>query len=83
MSREMKTILGSITGVALLLGLALSTLNSVGEVKESLGDYKVEVANKYVSNTSLRDLKIDMDKRFDRIEDLIRRGSRSTRRTGQ
>jgi len=54
------------------LGLIVYTLRSLASVSKELDEYKVKVAEQYVSKAAMGELEARIDKRFDKLEQLIR-----------
>lgn len=48
-------------------------LDSVKTTKENLAAFKTEVAKEYVPRNDLREVQIEMNRRFDRLEEKIDR----------
>lgn len=47
--------------------------DSVKELKKEIADLKLHVSDSYVKKSDVESLRTDMDKRFDRIEQMIAR----------
>lgn len=68
-------ITGLVTGggtAGLLLFMLKGKLDDLRTLEKELEALRVEVAKEYVSVRALEVLKTDMDKRFDKLESLIR-----------
>ena len=63
--------------VYFLLGVAgwflKDALDSIKSTKESLADFKTEVAKEYVPRDDLKELSAEVNRRFDRLEEKLDR----------
>ena len=65
-------LLGALYLAAGVIGWFLKdALDSSKATKDSLADFKTEVAKEYVPRMDLKELQIEVGRRFDRLEDKI------------
>jgi len=70
----MDFLVGSLYFLLGIVGWFLKdALNSAKATKESLADFKTEVAKEYVPRNDLRELTSEVNRRFDRIEEKLDR----------
>jgi hypothetical protein len=48
-------------------------LDSVKTTKEGLADFKTEVAKEYVPRNDMREMQVEINRRFDRLEEKLDR----------
>jgi hypothetical protein len=65
------TLWTAVGGGSGLLGLIGYCIRSNAALKGEFDDFRVKVAEQYVGKESLRELKEDMDKRFDKLETML------------
>jgi hypothetical protein len=72
---DWQNLINLIFGVALPIGgwFCRQLWDSVKELKREIADLRLHVSESYVKKSEIETLKIDMDKRFDRIEMLLDR----------
>jgi hypothetical protein len=72
---DWQNLLNLVFGVALPVGgwFARQLWDSVKELKKEIADLRLHVSESYVKKSEIDTLKVDMDKRFDRIEMLLDR----------
>ena len=63
--------LGGGAALSVLGWFARQLWDAVKELKSDLNRLELSISNNYVKKSELQTFKIDMDKRFDRIEHLI------------
>jgi hypothetical protein len=59
--------------LAALGWFARTVYDSLNELKQNIDDHKLHVSDSYVKKSELDTLKTEMDKRFDRVEQMIAR----------
>jgi len=70
----MDFLVGSLYFLLGIVGWFLKdALSSAKATKESLADFKTEVAKEYVPRNDLRELTSEVNRRFDRIEEKLDR----------
>ena len=52
---------------------ARTVYDSLNELKQNIDDHKLHVSEAYVKKSEMDNLRSDMDKRFDRLEQMIAR----------
>jgi hypothetical protein len=52
---------------------ARTVYDSLNELKQNIDDHKLHVSETYVKKSEVDNLRSDMDKRFDRLEQMIAR----------
>lgn len=72
------TVIELLTGFAyFLFGIVgwflKDALDSAKATKENLADFKTEVAKEYVPRNDLREVQVEMSRRFDRLEEKLDR----------
>ncbi len=59
-------------GGSLVLGIMGFLYKSNARLWKEIDEFKLKCAETYVTGAAVRDLKNDMEKRFDKIEDMLR-----------
>ena len=72
------SIIELLTGISyFLLGIVgwflKDALDSVKTTKEGLADFKTEVAKEYVPRNDMREMQVEINRRFDRLEEKLDR----------
>lgn len=65
--------LGGATAVGVMGWFARQLWDSVKELKKEVSEMRLHVADNYVKKSEVDGFRADMDKRFDRIEQLLDR----------
>ena len=65
--------IGGGTALAVAGWFARQLWDSVKELKTDIGDLRLHVSETYVKKSEVDSLRSDMDKRFDRLEQMIAR----------
>jgi hypothetical protein len=60
-------------GLATIGWFARQLWDSVKELKKEIADLRLHVSETYTKKSEVETLKVDMDKRFDRLEQMIGR----------
>jgi hypothetical protein len=71
------TLWTAVGGGSGLLGLIGYCIRSNAALKGEFDDFRVKVAENYTSREALKELKDDMDKRFDKLERMLNGGRES------
>ena len=64
---------GGGTALAVAGWFARQLWDSVKELKADIADLRLHISESYVKKSEIESLKVDMDKRFDRVEMLLDR----------
>ena len=64
---------GGGTALAVAGWFARQLWDSVKELKADIADLRLHISETYVKKSEIESLKVDMDKRFDRVEMLLDR----------
>lgn len=72
---DWQNLFNLVIGVALPVGgwFCRQLWDSVKELKKEISDLRLHVSEKYVKKSEIEALRVDMDKRFDRVEMLLDR----------
>jgi hypothetical protein len=65
--------IGGGTALAVAGWFARQLWDSVKELKADIADLRLHISESYVKKSEIESLKVDMDKRFDRVEMLLDR----------
>ena len=65
--------IGGGTALAVAGWFARQLWDSVKDLKEDIADLRLHISESYVKKSEIESLKVDMDKRFDRVEMLLDR----------
>ena len=69
-----ETLIGLVYFLLGVVGWFLKdALDSVKATKESLADFKTEVAKEYVPRNDMKELTMEVNRRFDRLEEKLDR----------
>ena len=64
---------GAGASLAVIGWFARQLWDAVEELKKDIGDLKLHMSDSYVKKSEMDTLKVEMDKRFDRVEMLLDR----------
>ncbi len=64
---------GAGAALAVIGWFARQLWDAVEELKKDIGDLKLHMSDSYVKKSEMDTLKVEMDKRFDRVEMLLDR----------
>lgn len=65
---------GGAAGGGMVIATVVYLIKANVGLQKDFDDFKLRVAENYVTASVLREFKEDMDKRFDKVEDLIKEG---------